>query len=164
MWIIQYCTTLNYNTNINNISTDQLCGDVAGCRPKCCHHSQTSNVQSNTPLNPFYIWCNMLLTGCTIPLYSAFSAVKSERSFDQFEFIQFIVRGFHTVTGLFPAWCFPHQVSSTPVFSPPVFSPLVWIFLIFKNFKKKKFQKKKFCFVFLQLRCFGASSLRSRQD
>ena len=30
-------------------------------RPKRCHHSQTSRTQS--PLNPFYTWCNMLLTG-----------------------------------------------------------------------------------------------------
>ena len=28
--------------------------------PKLCHHSQTSRAQS--PLNPFYTWCNMLLT------------------------------------------------------------------------------------------------------
>ena len=29
--------------------------------PKRCHHSQTSRTQS--PLNPLYIWCNMMLTG-----------------------------------------------------------------------------------------------------
>ena len=29
--------------------------------PKRCHNSQTSRAQS--PLNPFYTWCNMLLTG-----------------------------------------------------------------------------------------------------
>ena len=29
--------------------------------PKHCHYSQTSRAKS--PLNPFYTWCNMLLTG-----------------------------------------------------------------------------------------------------
>ena len=29
--------------------------------PKLCHYPQTSSVQS--PLKPFYTWCNMLLTG-----------------------------------------------------------------------------------------------------
>ena len=29
--------------------------------PKCCQHSQTSRAQS--PLIPFYTWCNFFLTG-----------------------------------------------------------------------------------------------------
>ena len=33
----------------------------AGPNPKHCHYPQTSRAQS--PLNPFYTWCNILLTG-----------------------------------------------------------------------------------------------------
>ena len=38
-----------------------LCNNYWDAGLKCCHHPQTSPVQS--PLNPFYTWCNMLLIG-----------------------------------------------------------------------------------------------------
>ena len=37
-----------------------LCNLYRDAGPKCCHHFQTSRAQS--PLNPFYTWCNMFLT------------------------------------------------------------------------------------------------------
>ena len=37
-----------------------LCNLYRDAGPKRCHHSQTSRAQS--PLNPFYTWCNILLT------------------------------------------------------------------------------------------------------
>ena len=37
-----------------------LCKLHRDAGPKRCHHSQTSRAQS--PLNPFYTWCNILLT------------------------------------------------------------------------------------------------------
>ena len=41
--------------------TGFLCNLYRYADPNHCHHSQSSRTQS--PLNPFYTWCNMLLTG-----------------------------------------------------------------------------------------------------
>ena len=38
-----------------------LCHLYRNAGPKHCHHCQTSRDQS--PVDPFYAWCNMLLTG-----------------------------------------------------------------------------------------------------
>ena len=46
-------TTLNYAGLLGNLYWN--------ASPKRCHNSQTSRAQS--PLNNFYTWCNMLLTG-----------------------------------------------------------------------------------------------------
>ena len=94
--------------------TGLLCNLYRDSHPKHFHHSQTCRVQS--PLNPFYTWCNMLLTGSAQCQHCQHSLVVSTGSavLTQSAVGQQCPRSQHS----------PQIPPYSPFTSPPFFPPL----------------------------------------